>query len=114
MSFNAKRFFSFLWRLVWVIATPIIFVSIFVVPVFTIFVKAGLIFLAAVILNIPFYIVGFIHRNYSLPIYSLPSFDRNPAAATILSILLAPVFTCVIEFRILRSYFYMIKRAIFR
>ena len=110
MSFDAKRFFSFLWRLVWVIATPIIFVSIFVVPVFTIFVKAGLLFLSAVLLNIPFYIVGFRHRNYSLPIYSLPSFDRNPVVATVLSIALAPVFTLVIEFRILRSYYYRIKR----
>ena len=109
MSFHPVRFFAFLWRLLWVIATPVIFVTIFINPFFNIPAKIGLLYIAANVLNIAYYAWRFRNMSYNLPIYSLPSFDRNPVVATILAIVLAPVFSIVIEYRFLK----VLKRVLF-
>ena len=110
MSFNFVRFFEFLWRLLWVIATPIIFVTIIINPFFNIPSKIALLYVSANVLNVAYYAFRFRNLSYNLPIYSLPSFDEHPVVATILAIVLAPVFSLVIEYRFLKA----LKRAIFR
>ena len=90
------------------LAVVMIVFNTFLLPVM----KVVLIFVASILLNVPMYIVSFKHRNYSLPIYSLPSFDRKPIVATVLSLVLAPVFTLVIEFRVVRGFFLRIMRKV--
>ena len=105
-----KKFWFVIRTLIWIaLAIATFAVVIFnggMLPYF----KAIFLYVVCFVLNIKYVILPlFKDRDFPLPIYSLPKFGRKPVIACILMVVLAPVFTVVLVFRLTRVTFDVIR-----